>query len=195
MGRDDGGLKLSSAPTGTDEVLALYEEVARDGEFDVVIPKDCIVIAYMGVCAFEVSLELSGVSEPRVIFSSGHEKKGACAESLEKLLYRTAFWHYELRSMRCLRVYRFNDPATSPAIAARWLEDLGFEPEWFSDDICVCARRGGVLCALEQITYYAPYPIDLVIRAPDDERLASFESQLRAIIPVELRRQVIEGAR
>jgi hypothetical protein len=72
-----------------------YRDVIAGGDTDT-FPTDGIVIAYLGVAVFERSLDLASGPEPRVLFTSGPERKGALAENLEKLLYRTAFWRFRI---------------------------------------------------------------------------------------------------
>jgi len=150
LGKDDGGLRIGDASTTRLEALIeYYEDIARDGDADTMIPQDCIVVAYIGVGTFELSLEMGATSQPVVIYSSGREKKGLCAEAFDKLLFRTAFWRHHLASLSSKVAYHPGVHPVTFATLSPAVVSLGFKLEWFSDQSCLCATRNDAALAAD----------------------------------------------
>jgi hypothetical protein len=151
FGDDDGGLRIGDhSTTKLETIIEYYEEITRDGERDRMIPDDCVVIAYIGVGTFDLSLDFSSRANPTVIFSSGHEKKGLCSESLDKLLFRTAFWRFYAPSFRCKSAYNVADKNVGLQFITPVIRQMGFDIAWFSDAVAVFASRPDAAIIVDQ---------------------------------------------
>jgi hypothetical protein len=151
LGDHDGGLKIGDgATTRLDAIIEYYEDIERDGDRDQMIPDDCVVIAYVGVATFDLSLDFSSKANPTVMFTSGREKKGLCSESLDNLLFSTAFWRYYVPAFRCKRAYRVAGSNVALPLVAPVIRQMGFDIAWFSDAVTLCANRADAAIIVEQ---------------------------------------------
>jgi hypothetical protein len=168
MGHEDGGLRIGNdSSTRLRDIKGYYADVLADDDWNDMIPSDCIVIAYSGVRTPELSLEFLGTAQ-HVIFSSGPKKLGECAESLEKLLFRSAFSNVHRRLAPHSAIYEAKSDVISVDDAAAVATRLGFAREWFSDRVCYCGVRGGSQLFFQRIL---GRPLWLRVSAPEASEL------------------------
>jgi hypothetical protein len=152
MGRDDGGFDVGGG--STTQIGTLIEYYVESMEFQIQdIPPNCLVIAVGGGGTFELSLEYQSEIEYPVLFTSGSTIKGRCADSLEKLLFRHAFVKYRLRAWPRSAIYWGGDGDDDNSLKRAWevARSLGFERQWYSDQIGFCGEGDGSAVAIERI--------------------------------------------
>ncbi|WP_394841799.1 SMI1/KNR4 family protein [Pendulispora brunnea] len=141
MGQDDVGLSAAEDATmAVDGIIDYYRNYIVPGERT--IPPNCIVIgAYSQV--MDVSLHCVGDDEPRVYFTEDHLYQ-PWADSLEKLLFRTAFQKFRGRQFSHeLNIGPEKDLGRRRllASASELAERLGFQRERFSDSVAFCGEH------------------------------------------------------
>jgi hypothetical protein len=170
LGEDPGGLKFCvDAGTQIDDVCDYYREAQEQSPSW--IPSDAIVIGVEGVGVTEMSLYPVSSPEPRVMHSDGDKIGEMFAASLATLLYRTAFHELKVDRSRVRITYSNAGPhqPLNGALAAITAE-LGFDQQWFSDDVCYCGTRQNA-----SIFSFQParQPLGIVVAATDEATAAS----------------------
>lgn len=150
MGRCDGGLDL--AVDGSADIRLIIEYYrqcqATGGRF----PPRCVLLVsgYLG----EMFVEFRSEGELRVVEAEGEAITGVYADSLEKLLYRSAFAEFAMRKRphSALLTGSYADLGYRSVLgeAEALAGSLGFSREWFSDSQVLCCRSGSALMTLTQ---------------------------------------------
>ena len=168
LGHRDGGLRIGNdSSTDVRELIAYYSDVRADGNWDDMIPENAVVIAYSGVRTPELCLELQP-DGARVIYSQANEKLGPCADSVEKLAFRSAFSNFRRKRLPTSVIYEATNDSITTATASSVAQRLGFAPEWFSDSVCQCQTRGDALLLFQCIL---GRPLWLRLSSGDDREL------------------------
>ena len=192
LGHEDGGLQIGSeSSTDIRELIGYYADVQADGNFNDMIPENCVVIAYSGILTPELSLDFSG-SDVRVIYSQGHQKLAPCADSLTKLAFRSAFSNFRRQLTLTSLIYEATSDAVSVAFAGGVARQLGFTPEWFSDSVCECHTKGDTLLLFER---FRERPLWLRLSSRDEEELAELGGALQQRLGLTLRQRRAEASR
>src|SRR5262245_13634576 len=171
MGVDDGGVNLTvDGTTNIKEMIAYYrsELLTRERE----LPGQCILTGVGAVSVPDIGLDCRGPGDPPVMFTDGDEYAGLYAETLEKLLFNSAFSKYRLALFPWEAFYaasfaslgRRDVSGTARAVAA----ECGFEPAWFSDRVTWCGEK---LDAAVCITQYEGQGIAIRVAAQDREEV------------------------
>jgi hypothetical protein len=159
MGENDGDLRIAFlGTTNVRRIIEYYAEVGR-GESDPP-PANCILIGTGDISAGDVCLETRNVGEARVVRVLDAEIEGLYAESLEKLLYRTAFLKYEFERRARAGFYIGQQSADFVASATQAAMAAGYRAEWFSDAVVFCGRRDDIVL---NITQYEGSPGAIII--------------------------------
>jgi hypothetical protein len=151
MGHGDGNLDVGM--DGTTDISAMidyYRDSLSEGGW---FPPHCIAIG-TGRIASDICLEIVPTGEPRVVFTEGNKVFGLYSESLMGLLFRNAFLGFRLYTRPSHAFYASSYAALGwmnrMDDARRVIRELGFDEEWFSDSICVCAERGDTAIGMTQ---------------------------------------------
>jgi hypothetical protein len=180
LGDDDGGLRIGDdSTTNLEEIIEYYEDIERDGDRDQMIPDNCVVIAYIGVGTFDLSLDFGSKANPTVMFTSGSEKKGLSSDSFDNLLFRKAFWRFYVRGFRCKRVYNVAHPNAGLALVAPVVQRLGFDIAWFSDSVSLYASTADATIVVQQAL--AP-PVNLWIFSYEQDVQDELEASLKKTV-------------
>ncbi|WP_257456511.1 SMI1/KNR4 family protein [Archangium lipolyticum] len=151
MGHGDGDLDVGM--DGTTDISAMIDYYRDSLSEDEGFPPHCIVIG-TGSISSDICLEIVPTGEPRVVFTEGNKVYGLYAESLMGLLFRNAFLGFRLYTRPSYAFYASSYAALGLMNrvdeARRVILELGFEEEWFSDSICVCAERGDTAIGITQ---------------------------------------------
>ncbi|MBI4706018.1 MAG: SMI1/KNR4 family protein [Deltaproteobacteria bacterium] len=157
MGHGDGGLNI--AMEGTSDISAIIEHYRRSAPCDH-WPAGSLVIA-TGRLPGDIALLTVPDEEPWVVFTDGAAVSGLYADSLVTLLHRAAFAALRLTRLRYSALY--DGGAHEPdafAVACQAAAELGFEKQWFSDEVELCGAREDALLAIAQ---YAQAPLAIAI--------------------------------
>lgn len=145
MGHRDGGLRL--AFEGTTDVGDLIDAYQKRRLY---LPSNSVAFGFGGLAMDAVCLDLSGGAEPPAIFVTDGKRTGLYAESLPRLLFRTAFAKYRLPALAhsgylgCPGGQSILEP-----VRAGLLRE-GFTILPFSDAIAICAERAGAAVIAQQ---------------------------------------------
>lgn len=146
MGRRTGGISLGyDATSEIGEVILFHTGRGR------ATPPDCVAIGVGDV--LDVCLHLPPAGGERVLASDGALAYAILAESLPKLLFQYAFRNHEIRSFphvaaamvdqMVARTYAAEKGGSMRDAARPLALELGFQPEWFTDEYSFCGRQDG----------------------------------------------------
>jgi|GEM_PF-1837311 len=149
MGHDNGGLFLFEPGEKTDitTILDSYQYMVEEN--DPIAPKDCILIAEDIFPSQQLALRENGEAEPTVWRIEGEWYGELYAASLEGLLWRRAFRHYQLESLKNFG-YWIIPPMQMCEAAKNLANEMGFQQLWFSDEIVYCGEREDALLAINR---------------------------------------------
>jgi hypothetical protein len=170
LGENPGGLGFcGDAGTRIDDVLDYYREA--QAESPSWIPSDAVVMGVQGVAVCEVSLHPVSSPAPRVVLTDGATLGLVYAASLATLLYRTAFHRLKVDRLPVRIGYGNAGPHEPLAGALRTVAaGLGFEQQWFSDEISYCGVRQDASVFSFQP---ARQPLAVAVAATDEGTAAS----------------------
>lgn len=162
MGHADGGLNLTfDGTTDIDEIIDLYQAAAvKDW-----LPPDCLLVGVGKLALQAMCLRLGAGKEPPVVLAEGKTVTRTHAESLRKLLFRTAFMKYRTKAL----VHRAFGSTASPEPVLKQGRELagllGYEEMWFSDAVAFCGEKGGAAAVV--VNQYEGEGVSVVIAADD----------------------------
>jgi len=149
MGHDNGGLFLFGPAEKTDIATMIDSYQYMVEERDPITPEDCILIAEDIFPSQQLALRENGEAEPTVWHNDGTWHGELYAASLQGLLWRRAFMHYQQPSLKNYGYWIV--PPTQMCEAAKSLaNEMGFEQCWFSDEIVYCGQREDALLAINR---------------------------------------------
>ncbi len=150
MGADTGGLHLSTeGTTDISELINYYRKDVAPGE----MPANCILMGFGAISMADFALYCTGNAEPHVVFRDLDTIVGLYAESLEKLLFRSAFEHYRLPQFpqKIFLTASFVDLGHRDQVdAARRIVERYVEILPFSDSHFICAESAEMAIAITQ---------------------------------------------
>ena len=174
MGHGDGGLRLTfDGSTDISDVIRRYESFAKTGR--AAAPPNCILIG-LGTLAMEgLCMWLLRGREPSIVFTRDGRVTGLYAESLEKLLYRTAFLKFGIKQFPCATYLASLPPARISETATTIALESGFRTLWFSDPIAFCGEKPGAAIVVNQ---YDGEGASVVLRGTDQGALDTIAAAL-----------------
>jgi hypothetical protein len=135
LGRDHN----TAGTTDIREVTRAYQKYINTRSHR--IPSNCIAISVLGP-DFDVCLDLGIASdEPRVVISEGFTVYEEYAETLNQLLFRTAFVHYQPSRWMYHARFRSTVNGQVKQQALSLAASTGFSELWFSDRNAFCGER------------------------------------------------------
>jgi hypothetical protein len=139
LGHSDDEFALASqGSTDIDVIIEYYTDVLRGEETPP--PPDCIVIGAGDISAGDTCLQLHGAQEPKVVGSMDGVVIRLYAETLEKLLFRSAFNKFRLGMMLESGIYTGADKNPMLKTASEIALRLNFKERWFSDKVAFCGE-------------------------------------------------------
>lgn len=152
MGHDDGGLAIAMDGTSDISKVVKYYRAALAEEPNP-FPPDCCVLGAWRLSG-AICLQSQPEGEPRVVFTEDLDVLGLYAKSLQGLLFRNAFLGFRMGGMSVKSDYRasLDELGGSHVVGEirRRALALGFQEEWFSDEVVFCAERKDELLGFTQ---------------------------------------------
>jgi hypothetical protein len=177
MGRNPAWIKLgrdhgTSSTTNIVEVIKAYRQYINTRSHR--IPPNCIAISVLGP-DFDVCLDLSPDSdEPRVVISEGFAIYQEYAETLNQLLFRLAFLHYQPYRWPHFGLFRSSDRNRIVDQGQSLAASAGLSPLWFSDRNAFCGESLTAAIGLRQ--YQDDYLIATIAAQTESEFLSLRET-------------------
>jgi hypothetical protein len=181
LGENTGGVRFcGDTSTRAVDVLGYYAEAsAQEPSW---IPADSIVIGVGGVALQEVSLHPASVPIPPVVLSDGDTINQTYAESFAHLLYRMAFREFSVRRARMRAGYASRELKPRNDALSQAVEEMGFERQWFADDISYNAVFQNLKVSSFQV---AEQPFAMMVAGPDEASVLSVGDRIAARLGIE----------
>lgn len=149
MGHSNRELALAyQGSTDIDQIIGYYKYAGTDEEYPP--PPNSLIIGTGDISVGDICLLFKRQKEPSVFFCQEGELTHLYSESLQKLLYRCAFSAHKLKLFPVKKIFTGDPKDKLIQTAHEILSAMGFDLQWFSDEIAICAERPGAAVFIEK---------------------------------------------